>query len=503
MTSTDIASLAVARASGEAPTEPPRPLMRELPPADHYPVDALGPVLAAAAIGLNDKVQAPIAICGQSVLGAAALAVQAHADVELPFGQSRPTSLFLLTVAGSSERKSTADTEALWPVRQHENNLRDTHDAERLSHLNDRRAWEKARDESVKKGKGDRTAIKCALDALGPPPETPLSPMLTCPEPTFEGLSKFFATDGRPSLGVFSAEGGQFIGGHGMAPDAKARTAAGLSEVWDGLPIRRLRAGDGANFLPGCRLSIHLMAQPDIATVMLSDRQLLDQGLLSRIAITAPDTLAGTRLDHKVAPASDAAIKRYGASVLGILEAPLPIKPGKTKELAPRVLPLSADAKRVWWQFADHIERQMAPGRDLADMRGLAGKMGEHAARIAAVLAMVEDVGTTEVGEAFITAGIELAEHYLGESLRLHGASRTNPEVRQAQTLLTWLQTTWPEPMVSLPDIYQRGPNAIRDKNTAGKLVGVLEDHGWLTRVPGGAVIGGHPRRDVWLIVRA
>jgi hypothetical protein len=55
--------------------EPPRPLMRELLPADPFPVDALGDVLGAAAQGINDRVQAPMAICGQSVLAAAALGV--------------------------------------------------------------------------------------------------------------------------------------------------------------------------------------------------------------------------------------------------------------------------------------------------------------------------------------------------------------------------------------------------------------------------------------------
>ena len=51
--------------------EPPRPLMRELPPADPFPVDALGSVLAPVARAIHDRVSAPVAICGQSVLAAA------------------------------------------------------------------------------------------------------------------------------------------------------------------------------------------------------------------------------------------------------------------------------------------------------------------------------------------------------------------------------------------------------------------------------------------------
>ena len=123
----------------------------------------------------------------------------------------------------------------------------------------------------MKKAKGDRGAIKFALDALGPAPTAPRVPVLTCPEPTYEGLCRLFA-GGEPSIGVFSSEGGQFIGGHGLSEDKKLLTAAGLSGLWDGEPIKRVRAGDGASILPGRRVAMHLMAQPDVAAVMLSDR---------------------------------------------------------------------------------------------------------------------------------------------------------------------------------------------------------------------------------------
>ena len=67
--------------------EPPRPLTRELAPADPFPIDALGPLLRDAVQAIHDKLQAPLAIGGQSVLGTATLAVQGHADVQLPTGK--------------------------------------------------------------------------------------------------------------------------------------------------------------------------------------------------------------------------------------------------------------------------------------------------------------------------------------------------------------------------------------------------------------------------------
>jgi len=60
----------------------------------------------------------------------------------------------------------------------------------------------------------------------------------------------------------------------------------------------------------------------------------------------------------------------------------------------------------------------------------------------------------------------------------------------------------WPEEFVALPTIYQKSLNAIRDKATAMRLVGILEDHGWLVRVAGGACVEGQHRQDAWLIVK-
>jgi len=487
----------------EVKPEPPRPLMRELSPADPFPIDALGDVLGAAARGIHDRVQAPIAIGAQSVLAAAVLAVQGHADVVLPIGDgsAKPGSCYFITVAATGERKSECDKQALWPIDKREAALREATARDMGAYVNDKAAWDKAREHAQKTGKGDRAAIKAALDALGPPPAPPLEPMLTCPEPTFEGLCKLLAI-GWPSVGIFATEGGQFIGGHGMSDDNKLKTAAGLSDIWDGKPIRRVRSGDGATILPGRRLAAHLMAQPAIADILFRDRLLAEQGLLSRLLPSAPDSAAGTRFQHEERSETDCDLKRYGARLLDILEKPLPLVSGKTNELAPRPLPLSPEARRLWATFADHVEKAIAPNGALETVRGLANKLPEHAARLAAMLALVRDIDSGEIVARDIEAGIALGEHYAAEALRLFGASRINGDLRLAQRLLDWLLGIWGEPHISLPDIYQRSLNAIAHKATAAKLVGILEDHGWLVRIPQGAMVSGQRRRDAWRIVQ-
>jgi hypothetical protein len=478
--------------------------MREVPPADPFPIDALGSVLGPAARAINDRIQAPPAICGQSVLAVADLAVQAQADVELPIGRGlpKPVSGFFVTVAASGERKSASDAEATWPLRRREEMLREKYDSDRPAYANDKAAWDKSREAATKAGKGDRTAIRLALDAIGLEPAAPLIPLLTCPEPTFEGLCKLFE-NGLPSLGVFAGEGGQFIGGHGMSQENKLKTAAGLSDIWDGGLIRRVRSGDGTLILPGRRLAVHLMAQPGVADILFRDRMLTDQGLLSRVLVTAPDTAAGTRLWRDEEPDTDLAIKRYGARVLLILEKPLPLAIGKTNELKPRKLPLAERARGLWVAFADHIEKSIAPNGELAPVAGLANKLAEHAARLAAVLTLVRDIDAAEISAEHMAAGIILAQHYAAEALRLFGTNSINPDLRLARQAIEWMWSSrWGETAISLPDLYQRGPNAIRESAVAKKIVDILVDHGWLVRIEQGATINSMHRRDAWKIVR-
>jgi hypothetical protein len=339
------------------------------------------------------------------------------------------------------------------------------------------------------------------LDALGPAPFLPLYPLLTCGEPTFEGLCRLFV-DGQPSIGLFASEGGQFIGGHGMAEDAKLRTATGLSILWDGGPIKRVRAGDGVTVLSGRRLAMHLMVQPDIAAFWFSDSLLLDQGLMSRVLVTAPEAASGRRLWRDTSAETKPIIERYGTRLLDVLESPLPIVAGGRNELTPRLIELSPEAQKMWIAFHDHVEVRLGAGGELAPVRGLANKLPEHATRIAAVLTLVNDIGATEVGGADMARGVVLAQHFAAEALRLFQAGRVSGPVQEAQRLLEWLLTNWTGPLISLPDIYQRGPNSIRDAQRARSAATILAEHGWLIPVSAGGVISEIFRREVWRIVR-
>jgi len=497
------AALAVAPDANDEPSmEPPRPLMRAVDAPEPFPHEALGSILAAAAQGIHERVRAHPAICGQSVLAVANYAAQAHADVMLPSGQVRPISLYFVSIADSGDRKSSADAEALWPVYRRQDALRENYEAKFDNYQLDKTAWEAAVTNAKKsQTKNGKAAVRRALDEIGPEPKPPLKPGLALSDTTFEGLFKSFL-HGQPSMALFTTEGGQFIGGHGMADEAKLRMASGLSKLWDGAYLDRNRSGDGSSFIAGRRLASHLMVQPGVADLLLSDEAMADQGLLSRMLCTAPESLAGTRFWAEPSEQAHQAIKDYGAHVLALLERTLPIVPGRLNELAPPVLRLTDAARRLWIKFQNHVESQLGQEGELAPIKSRANKMPEIALRIAATLTVFEDPDAGFVDDGELERGILIANHYIAEALRLVGAAKVGPELRDAQLTIDWLHREWKGDLVSLPDLYQRGPKRIRTQAAAALVVDVLTHHGWLAKVAGPAVINGTTRRDVWRIWR-
>ena len=182
--------------------------------------------------------QAPVAIPAQSALAVASLAVQGFADVETLGGSApdfalrpdhravgraqeflrRPVPGRPFAPSSASRPRSGATT---WRVD------------------NAQALWKGERERilaEAKKGKGEkRVAARADLDAMGHEPAAPPSPDRTVTEPTFEGLTKLFA-EGQPSLGIFSDEGGQFLGGHAMSSDNRTKDTRGPQQALAGRP---------------------------------------------------------------------------------------------------------------------------------------------------------------------------------------------------------------------------------------------------------------------------
>lgn len=431
-----------------------------------FPVEAMGNVARDTVRSIVALVNLPVCIAAQSVLSVISLAVQGHVDVKLPVGGAlvRPSSLFFVTVAESGDRKSAADNLAMRGVREYEKELRTAH-AEAIGPAHNRQeAWKEAKKQAINSNKAKGVdALTAALNALGPSPQLPPDPVVVVQQGTTQGLMKHIAT-GRPSLGFMSDEGGTFVGGYQMGEEQRLNTISAFSKLWDGDAIQSIKVGEGTSYIIGRRLTFHLMMQPIVAAKLLNDPVSKGQGFLSRLLVAQPESLAGTRMIEnggQIDPAYLSVIDQFAARVGRVLREPLPI----TDEgaLEPKVLELDADAKRLWIEFHNDIERQTGEGSELQNVRGFVGKLPEQAARLAALLQVFEKGRAVEAICADpMERAITIARFYLSEARRLYGDYLPTQAETDATVLANWVQAQWDEPFLSFRAVQRHGPTQLR-----------------------------------------
>ncbi|WP_170152323.1 YfjI family protein [Paracoccus aestuarii] len=449
---------------------------------------------------------APIAIPAQSALSVASLAVQGFADVET-LGGDRPLSLYALTIARSGERKSTCDGLLMQGLRDFEREEAGRHREDVKAWMTRHALWKVQHDGVIasvkgKAGKNAKTQSEAQADlaALGDEPIAPPSPERTVTEPTYEGLTRKFA-EGMPSLGIFSDEGGQFLGGFAMSSDNRQKTLAALNDLWQGNPIRRTRQGEGSFTLYGRRLAVHLMVQPGVARDFMADPKTDDTGFLPRFLICEPPSTIGTRL-HGLTRDGTGPLAAFAARLGTILQSPLPMNP-ESRALEPRRLLLAPDARALLTEYADAVELSQRPGAAMSSVTGYASKAAEQACRIAGVLTLWRDLAAPAVEAEDMVSGIELAGFYLSEAQRLADAAKVSEETDRAERLRRWLIEEWPDPEMLTGDVVQKAPiRALRETKTATAALEMLERHGWVIALPTGTVVRGRARSTAWRIVK-
>ena len=71
-------------------------------------------------------------------------------------------------------------------------------------------------------------------------------------------------------------------------------------------------------------------------------------------------------------------------------------------------------------------------------------------------------------------------------------------DLELAEKVLEWARRQGE--MFALIDLYQRGPNPVRNKYAARRIVEILIDHGWIRAIEGGGEIDGVWHRDVFKV---
>ncbi len=435
-------ALATEQADNDGWPEP-LPLTAKIDP-EPYPLDALPETLRAAVEEVRAFTKAPIPLVASSALAALSLAVQAHADVKRAEKLQGPTGIFLLTVADSGERKSTCDGFFMRAIRDYETEQAEAAKPLIKDHKAAMEAWEAKRGgikekirQLSKAGKPAREQEEVLRDLEHDKPEPPRVPRLIYGDATPEAL-KWNLAKGWPSGGVVSSEAGLVFGSHGMGKESVMRNLATLNQLWDGANIATERRTTESFTVRGARLTIALQVQE--ATL----RSFFDRsgglargtGFLARFLLAWPESTQGHR-PFTDPPESWPALARFNQRIAGILEQAVPID--EDGALSPPALPLAADTKAAWVMFHDAIESELRTGGELYDVRDVASKTADNAARIATLFQIFEHGSGGAVGLAAFEGASRIAAWHLHEARRFYGELALPEEQADAVRLDSWL----------------------------------------------------------------
>lgn len=456
----------------------PLPLQREIPPQEPFPIWALGQFMGRAAQRIIQSSKVADSICGGAFLSTASLCVQGHRNVVID-GRTYPLSEFFLTVATSGDRKSTVDKQALKSIHAYQQEvLESEYQTAKKRYDHEHEAWDAKRKQLLRSCPKDMDQRLAALIE----PKRPLEPIIICDEPTIVGLQRLYYY-GRPSLGLFSDEGARFFGGHSMNKENLMNTIAVLSKLWDGDVITRVRSEERYR-LPGRRLASHLMLQPVIFNRILTNPEMREQGIMARFLTAYPPVAGDTGIYNAADLSQDADLSAFWARCNEILdiEGGFPLKRGTDNELDPQPIKPSLEAKKVWERFYESVESELGPNGKYRPCYSFAKKVAEHAARIAGILETFENLHAPDISAVTMGKAIAVAQWYLNEALRMNGSVFVDQELELAQKVLEFLQKQKLK-QFTLRDIMKNGPNAVRTKKVAEKMIQLLLQHEYVEPV--------------------
>jgi len=411
--------------------------------AEPYPLDALPGAIRAAVEEVQGFAKAPVPLVASSALAALSLASQAHADAKRAEKLTGPVSLFLLTIADSGERKSTCDGFFTKAIRDYEETQAELAKPALKDYKAATEAWEAKRagiKEKIRhlakenKPTGDKEAALRDLEHDKPDP--PRVPRLLYTDATPEALAYGLANHW-PSGGVASAEAGTVFGAHGMGKDSVMRNLALLNVLWDGGNLSIDRRTAESFTVRGARLTVALQVQEATLRIFFDRSGGLARGtgFLARFLVAWPESTQGFR-PFTEAPANWPALEAFNQRIAAILEQPVPVDENRALNLP--LLPLTEEAKRAWVAFHDAIESELASGGGLYDVRDVASKTADNAARLAALFQVFGGTGGAIGAEAFESASRITAWH-LNESRRFFGELALPAELANAARLDSWL----------------------------------------------------------------
>lgn len=431
------------------PATPARKLV--LPePFRPFPVDVLPRVCGDFVRQAAKSIDCDESMIALPLIGAVAAAIGNSCRIEMKRDYSEPAVVWAGIVCESGTRKSAALESPLKPIRKREGNEIQKfknalleYNAAMLNHKVAAQAWQK----------------KARRDGEPTPeePEKPICRRFTVSDITTEALAVRLEQNPRGLLLVRDELAGFFTGLNqykgGKGSDEAAFLAMHGART---LVVDRKNLERPSIYVPLANLSVVGAIQPGILRRVLT-RDRMESGMAARFLFSYPPSRAVKWTEKSV----DGVVEDRLATMFDYLLS-LQLVKDESNEPAPRLLPLTVDAKRLWVAF--HDEHSSEQSELHGDLTAAWAKLTGYAARLSLVCQLAEWASgsdwqaPTGVGVEAVQSGITLARWFSDETKRIYSVLDETDEQREVRELVDYLRQRG---MITSRDL-ARGPRRYR-----------------------------------------
>ncbi|HDU8580784.1 YfjI family protein [Morganella morganii] len=438
---------------------------------NNYPLNAFPELIRNAVLSVHEQTRAPVPLIASSVISAVSLTCQGCADVRVSERIVSPVSLFMLVIADSGERKTTADRLVMAPVYAMDEAEQRSADPDTELRRVDEQIWEEKKKSLLaeirrKTAKGlnaDEPAAQLK-QLYGQKPAAPKIRKRIYNNTTPEALQYGMYTKS-PHVGLIADEGANILDRRIM------NDLTFLNSVWDGVPFQVERKTGDSFIIDDGRITLSVMVQKAVFDSYMKRQgdKARGSGFFARcLPVFISDSLStrGTRF------ISDTPVYRYSLTpfherIIEIINR----APGDNKVM----LSFSAQAQTEWNAVYNYIEEQMAPGMPYYQVADCASKLANNIARLAALFSFFAD-DSDIISEDNVKAAEAVCLWYMDQMI--HIFSHRNGEYEKQ--LLDWLSVNYDNSgseWIRKNEIRQYGPSLLRKGKLLDSVLDRLEKY--------------------------
>lgn len=401
--------------------------MNMMPPPANYPIEAFHVVARDAIWEVLDQIQAPDALVGVSALTAMAIACQANVDVMQPPGLRRPCSMFAAVIGQSGERKTTVDDLISAPIYAHDQKHAASDADMQARYRASLRLWQATNNALQRKieksAQGTADVNQYHDELLEQEFREPNKPVLK--QIIYQSISE------RPMLEALHGNGKSIAilsdEGEIVLKSGAMRKVGNLNKAWDGKPLS-LDLVDVRVRIMDPRMTISFMVQEEVIEEFLGKRGRTARGSghLARYLIAWPTSTVGFRRmtlgDHAWVH-----LVAFHQRITELLdEADFRQANNQPRSL----LEFCPEAKELWAESYDWIEKGQRPGGRFHAIKDFASKFLELACRVAAILHYFNRL-EGQISQETLERALTIVGWHLDEFNRLFGDSSCTPQIEQ------------------------------------------------------------------------